>query len=78
LSEIINELIGLYNWWSGVMFSLQFLAFIVFLNQNYVPTPQNAITYAITLVGFLLLNAVVSAIEGFVIGKVIDIIRNIF
>jgi len=60
------------------MFALQFLVFIAYLNSNYVPTPENAITYLLTIIGFLLLNAVVSAIEGLVIETVINFVKDIF
>lgn len=77
LSEIIRDLFELYNWWSGVTFSLQLLVFVAYLNSNYVPTSQNAIIYLMAIIGFLLLNAVVSAFEGVVIGAVIDFIKDI-
>jgi len=78
LSGIIRDLIDLYNWWSGVMFALQFLVFVAYLTSNYVPTPENAITYLLTIIGFMLLNALVSAIEGFVIETVINVAKGIF
>jgi len=71
LSGIIRDLIDLYNWWSGVMFALQFLVFVAYLTSNYVPTPENAITYLLTIIGF-------SAIEGFVIETVINVAKGIF
>jgi len=78
MSDIVKEFIKLYNWWSGVTFTLQLLAFVVYLNTNYIPTSQNAINYSMQLIGFLLLNAFVSAIEGAVISAIIDFIKSLF
>jgi len=78
MSEIVKGFIKLYNWWSGATFALQLLAFVVYLNTNYVPTPENAITYCMTLIVFLLLNAFASAIEGAVISAIIDFIKGLF
>lgn len=78
MSEMVKEFIKLYNWWSGVTFALQFLAFVAYLNINYVATPDNAITYSMTLIVFLLLNAFASAIEGAVISAIIDFIKGLF
>lgn len=78
MSEIVKEFIKLYNMWSGIVFALQFLAFVAYLNSNYVPTPENAITYCLTLIVFLLLNAVASAIEGVVISGIINFVKNPF
>jgi len=67
LKELVEELIGLYNFWSGVMFLLQFLAYVAYLNSGYVPTGPNAIAYCFQLILFLLANFVISAFEGIVI-----------
>lgn len=76
MSNIIKEIIRLYNWWSGVVFALQLLAFVVYLNASYVPTSENAISYSLQLIGFLLLNALASAIEGAVISGIVDFIKG--
>ena len=78
MSGIIKDFIELYNWWSGVVFALQLLAFVAYLNANYVPTPENAITYCLALIVFLLLNAFVSAIEGAIISAIVDFIKGLF
>ena len=78
MSEIVKEFIKLYNWWSGVTFALQLLAFVAYLNASYVPTSENAITYSLTLIVFLLLNAFASAIEGAVISAIVDFIKGLF
>ena len=59
------------------MFTLQFLAFVAYLYSNYIQTTQNAMTYLLTIIGFLLLNAVVSVVEGVVIAAVIDFVKGI-
>jgi len=64
LKELVEELISLYNFWSGVMFLLQFLAYVVYLNSSYVPTGPNAIAYCFQLILFLAVNFVISAFEG--------------
>ncbi len=78
MSDIIKEFIKLYNWWSGVAFTLQLLAFVVYLNANYVPTSDNAINYSVQVIGVLLVNAFASAIEGAVISAVVDFIQGLF
>lgn len=78
MNKIVKEFIELYNWWSGVTFALQLLVFVAYLNTNYIPTPENAITYCMTLIVFLLLNALASAIEGAVISAIIDFVKGLF
>lgn len=37
----IGEILGLYNAWGGLVFSIQFLAFVAQFNSGYVPTASN-------------------------------------
>jgi len=76
--SMLHACVELHNWWSSVIFGLQFLAFVAYLNANYVPTQENAITYSMTLIAFLLLNAFASAIEGAMISAVIYFVEGLF
>ena len=61
-----------------MIFSLQLLAFVAYLNANYVPTPENALSYSMKLIVFLFVNAFASAIEGAVISAIIGFIKRLF
>lgn len=71
IRELIREILDLYNFWGGLMFSIQFLAFVAHLSSNYIPSGPNAIAFCFQLIFFMIINFVISAFEGVIISLIL-------
>lgn len=70
IREIADELGAIWAFWTGLMFLVNFLLWILPLIENYSPSVENAIDFQLQLIAYLIADAAVSAVVGAIISMI--------